>query len=98
MIEVFPGDHAHGPLNVPLSPDARRLPCRAQALIESPAYRQPSSVAKVLVRVSHFEAKAVSHAVYVALQLAEVAVSRTLFAGVLQMIGELRPQPVSSTA
>jgi hypothetical protein len=42
-------------------------------------------------------AKVVAHARYVAFQIAEVAVSRTLFAGVLQMIGELRPPPVSST-
>lgn len=43
-------------------------------------------------------AKVVAHARYVAFQMAEVAVSRTLFAGVLQMIEELRPPPASSTA
>jgi hypothetical protein len=42
-------------------------------------------------------AKVVGHARYVAFQMAEVAVSRDLFADILQMIGELRPPPVSST-
>jgi hypothetical protein len=43
-------------------------------------------------------AKVVSHRRYVALQMAEVAVSETLFADILQMIFELRPPPVVSTA
>ena len=43
-------------------------------------------------------AKVVCHARYVAFQMAEAAIPRDLFAGVLQMIGELRPPPVSSTA
>jgi hypothetical protein len=48
----------------------------------------------------HFKvgAKVVSHGRYVAFQLAEVAVQRTLFADVLRMIAELRPPPVASTA
>ena len=43
-------------------------------------------------------AKVVCHARYVVFQMAEVAVSRTVFADILQMIGQLRPPPVSSTA
>ena len=43
-------------------------------------------------------AKVVAHARYVAFQMAEVAVSRTLFADILQMFGELRLPPVSLTA
>ena len=43
-------------------------------------------------------AKVVAHARYVVFQMAEVAVSRTVFADILQMIGQLRPPPVSSTA
>ena len=42
-------------------------------------------------------AKVVGHARYVAFQMAEVAVSRDLFADILRMIAELRPPPVSST-
>ncbi len=38
------------------------------------------------------------HARYVAFQMAEVAVPKTLFAEILQMIAELRPPPVASTA
>jgi hypothetical protein len=35
---------------------------------------------------------------YVAFQMAEVAVPRTLFADILRLIAELRPPPVTSTA
>ena len=41
-------------------------------------------------------AKVVSHARYVAFQMAEVAVCKSLFADVLRMIGELRPAPIAS--
>ena len=43
-------------------------------------------------------AKVVSHARYVAFQMAEVAISRDLFADILRMLAELRPPPVTSTA
>ena len=43
-------------------------------------------------------AKVVSHARYVAFQMAEVAISRDLFADILRMIAELRPPPVTSMA
>ena len=43
-------------------------------------------------------AKVVGHARYVAFQMAEVVVSRDLFADILRMIAELRPPPVTSTA
>jgi hypothetical protein len=43
-------------------------------------------------------AKVVSHARYVAFQLAEVAIPRDLFADILRMITELRPPPLASTA
>jgi len=42
-------------------------------------------------------AKVVSHARYVAFQMAEVAVPKNLFAEIFQMIAELRPPPVAST-
>jgi hypothetical protein len=43
-------------------------------------------------------ARVVAHARYVAFQLAEVAIPRNLFAEILQMIAELRPPPITSTA
>jgi Transposase DDE domain group 1 len=49
-------------------------------------------------RLIKIGAKVVSHARYVAFQMAEVAVPKTLFAEILQMIAELRPPPVASTA
>jgi hypothetical protein len=42
--------------------------------------------------------KVVSQARYVVFQMAEVAISINLFANVLQIIAELRPLPVVSTA
>jgi hypothetical protein len=43
-------------------------------------------------------AKVVGHARYVALQMAEVAITRDLFADILRMIAQLRPPPAASTA
>jgi hypothetical protein len=43
-------------------------------------------------------AKVVSHGCYVAFQMAEVAISRNLFADILRLIAEQRPPPVMSTA
>jgi hypothetical protein len=43
-------------------------------------------------------AKIVSHARYVAFQMAEVAIPRNLFAEILRLIAELRLPPVASTA
>jgi hypothetical protein len=43
-------------------------------------------------------ARVVSHARYVAFQMAEVAIPRSLFADMLRMIAELRPPPLASTA
>jgi hypothetical protein len=40
----------------------------------------------------------VSHARYVTFQMAEVAIPRNLFADIPNMIAELRPAPVTSTA
>jgi Transposase DDE domain group 1 len=42
-------------------------------------------------------AKVVSHGRYIAFQMAEVAISKNLFAEILRMIAELRPPPVAST-
>jgi hypothetical protein len=43
-------------------------------------------------------AKIVNHGRYVAFQMAEVAIPKTLFADILRLIAELRPPPVISTA
>jgi hypothetical protein len=43
-------------------------------------------------------AKVIRRGRCVALQMAEVAIPRVLFAEVLQLIAELRPPPVTSTA
>jgi hypothetical protein len=43
-------------------------------------------------------AKVVSHGRCVAFQMAEVAISKNLFADMLRLIAELRPPPVASTA
>ncbi len=40
---------------------------------------------------------AIFHARYVAFQMAEVVISKNLFAEILRMIAELRPPPVAST-
>ena len=43
-------------------------------------------------------AKVVTHARYVAFQMADVSVPKALFADILQMIADLRPPPLTSTA
>jgi hypothetical protein len=53
-----------------------------------------TSLREKLIKIG---AKVVSHARYVAFQMAEVAVPKNLFAEILQMIEELRPPPVGST-
>jgi hypothetical protein len=40
-------------------------------------------------------AKVVSHGRYLAFQMAEVAISRHLFADILRLIAELRPPPAA---
>ena len=40
----------------------------------------------------------ISHGRYIAFQMAEVAIPRSLFADIMRLIAELRPPPVTSTA
>ena len=54
-----------------------------------------TSLKEKLIKIG---AKVVSHGRYVAFQMAEVAIPRNLFADILQLIAELRPPPVTSTA
>ncbi len=49
-----------------------------------------ASLKEKLIKIG---AKVVSHGRYVAFQLAEVAISRHLFADILRLIAELRPLP-----
>jgi hypothetical protein len=49
-----------------------------------------TSLSEKLIKVS---AKLVSHGRYVAFHMAEVAISRHLFAEILRLIAELRPPP-----
>jgi hypothetical protein len=54
-----------------------------------------TSLKEKLIKIG---AKVVIHGRYVAFQMAEVAIPRTLFADILRLITELRPPPVTSTA
>jgi len=54
-----------------------------------------TSLKEKLIKIG---AKLVSHSRYVAFQLAEVAIPRGLFAEVLRLIAELRPQPPPAPA
>ena len=54
-----------------------------------------TSLKEKLIKIG---AKVVSHGRYVAFQMAEVAIPRNLIAGLLGLIAELRPPPVTSTA
>jgi hypothetical protein len=51
------------------------------------------SLTNLKERLIKIGAKLVSHGRYVAFQMAEIAIPRSLFAKILQLIGELRPPP-----
>ena len=52
-----------------------------------------TSLKEKLIKIG---AKVVSHGRYVAFQMAEVAISRHLFAGILRLIADLRPPPAAA--
>jgi hypothetical protein len=54
-----------------------------------------TSLREKLIKIG---AKVVRHGRYIAFQMAELAISRHLFADILRLIAELRPPPVNSTA
>jgi hypothetical protein len=56
------------------------------------------SLTKLKEKPIKIGAKVVSRGRYVAVQLAEVAIPRTLFAEILRLIAEPRPPPLPSTA
>ena len=63
---------------------------RTLALPEAVAHWSLTSLKEKLIKIG---AKVVSHGRYVAFQMAEVAISRHLFADILRLIAELRPPP-----
>jgi Transposase DDE domain group 1 len=63
---------------------------RTLALPQSVEHWSLATLRDKLVKIG---AKVVRHGRYVTFQLAEVAVSRTLFAEILRLIGNLRPRP-----
>jgi hypothetical protein len=66
---------------------------RTPATPEPIKHRLLTSLKKKLVKIG---ANVVSHDRYVAVQMAEVAIARTVFAEILQLIVELRPQPTGA--
>jgi hypothetical protein len=74
----------------------------AASLLASTAVRHRWRLARLTAPSSEklikIGAKVVSHGRYVAFQMAEVGIPRSLFADMLRLIAELRPPPVRSTA
>ena len=65
---------------------------RTLALPEAVEHWSPTTLRNKLIKIG---AKVVRHGRYVTFQLAEVAISRTLFAEILRLIDWLRPAPLS---
>ena len=65
--------------------------------LATPAPIKDWSLTSLKEKLIKIGAKVVSHGRYVAFQMAEVAISRNLFADILRLIGGLRPPPVTST-
>ncbi len=68
---------------------------RTVALLESVKQWSLTSLKEKLIKIG---ARIVTHGRYVTFQLAEVAVTRGLFAEILRLIAELRPQPPPAPA
>ena len=58
-----------------------------------PKTAQPCSLTSLKEKLIKIGAKVVSHGRYVAFQMAEVAVPRQMFAGILSLIARLRAPP-----
>jgi hypothetical protein len=58
-----------------------------------PKAAEPWSLTSLHEKLIKIGAKVVSYGRYVALQLAEISVSRQMFADILSLIGRLRPPP-----
>ena len=77
---------AHASSNSPVLPIINRTASKDWSL---------TSLKEKLIKIG---AKVVSHGRYVAFQMGEVAIPRTLFADILRLIAELRPPSILSTA
>jgi hypothetical protein len=79
----------------------KRSPTTSGNSLRTPATPEPiknwsmTSLRDKLIKIG---AKVVEYARYVAFQMAEVAVPKTLFADILRLIAEFRPPPIMSTA
>src|SRR6202011_357301 len=62
-----------------------------------PKTSEPWSLTSLREKLIKIGAKVVSHGRYVAFQMAEVAISRHLFADILRLIAELRPPPAAAS-
>ena len=66
---------------------------RTLAIPEGIAEWSLTSLREKLIKIG---AKVVSHGRYISLQMAEVAISRQLFAGIMQRIAALRSPPMAT--
>jgi Transposase DDE domain group 1 len=66
--------------------------CSRFAALATPEPIKDWSLTSLKEKLIKIGAKVVSHGRYVAFQMAEVAVPRTLFAEILRLIAELRPR------
>jgi hypothetical protein len=66
--------------------------------LATPEPIKDSSLASLEEKLIKIGAKIVSHGRYVAVQMAEIAIPRNLFAEILRLIAELRPPLAASTA
>ena len=79
----------------------RALDCNLGNFLRTLATPEPIkdwSMTTLREKIIKIGAKVVSHGRYVAFQMAEVGIPTNRFADILQLIAELRPPPVTSTA
>ena len=77
----------------PPTPCARLQPANFMRTLAMPKTAEPWSLTSLREKLIKVGAKVVSHGRYVTFQLAEVAVSRQMFAEILSLIARLRAPP-----
>jgi hypothetical protein len=79
---------------------ANRRTASGTDITNAPATPEPKdwSLTSLKEKLIKIGAKVISHGGYVALQMAEIAIPRIIFADILRLIAELRPPPATSTA
>jgi hypothetical protein len=65
-------------------------------ILAMPKAAEPWSLTSLRQRLVKIGARIVRHGRYVTFQMAEAAVSRQIFAGILSLIGRLRTRPASA--